>query len=486
MPWTARTTWKVARSEFADQFLSGGGLLIALKLWTHRSLGEIQRWLVNFGIDSRGGVAMIAGLAIIPLFVGLGLAIDGGRGYSAKSKLQSAIDAAGLAAGRAIGVGDVNGDLDMFFDSNYPADFLGGRIDSLDTFVDESAGTITISATATIPTAFMRVVGYDEMSVTARTVVQRAVNGIELALVLDDTGSMQSGGKITALKAAAHELLDFIYGEAETVEDTWIGVVPYRGLVNVGSGQTSWLTGYDPADYDPGAWGGCVEARAASFDQDDTPPDEQALVAFLWPSGPSNDWPPIDPGTSGKGPNKGCPSAILPLTAEKSVVAARIDALDASGGGGTQTSVGLIWGWRLVSPRWRTLWGGSDPSNLPLDYNTERMKKAVVFLTDGLTNFSNSAYTAYGFLSEGRLGTTNKSAADAILNGHLAATCEAMKSNGIEVYTIMFQLSDPDLEDLYSNCASSSAHFFNSPTNESLQVAFRQIGGRLTELRLAE
>ena len=114
------------------------------------------------------------------------------------------------------------------------------------------------------------------------------------------------------------------------------------------------------------------------------------------------------------------------------------------------------------------------------------MKKAVVFLTDGLTNFSSSAYTAHGFLSEGRLGTTNKSAADDILNQRIATMCQSMKNTGIEVYTIMFQLNDPDLEDLYRNCATSSSHFFNSPTNESLQTAFRQIGGRLTELRIAE
>ena len=51
--------------------------------------------------DQRGGVMMIVGLAIIPLFAMIGLAIDGGRGYMLKSKLSYAIDAAGLAGGRA-------------------------------------------------------------------------------------------------------------------------------------------------------------------------------------------------------------------------------------------------------------------------------------------------------------------------------------------------------------------------------------------------
>ena len=46
-------------------------------------------------------MAAIMGLAIIPLFAVVGLAIDTGRGYMLKSKLSYAIDAAGLAGGRA-------------------------------------------------------------------------------------------------------------------------------------------------------------------------------------------------------------------------------------------------------------------------------------------------------------------------------------------------------------------------------------------------
>ena len=51
--------------------------------------------------DQRGAVMAIVGLAIIPLFAMIGLAVDTGRGYMLKSKLSYAIDAAGLAGGRA-------------------------------------------------------------------------------------------------------------------------------------------------------------------------------------------------------------------------------------------------------------------------------------------------------------------------------------------------------------------------------------------------
>ncbi len=68
--------------------------------------------------DPRGGVGMIMGIAIIPLFAAIGLAVDSGRGYLVQSKLQAAIDAAGLAGGRAVGGGDPETDMVMFFEAN--------------------------------------------------------------------------------------------------------------------------------------------------------------------------------------------------------------------------------------------------------------------------------------------------------------------------------------------------------------------------------
>lgn len=434
--------------------------------------------------DQRGAVAALLGLLVVPLFIMLGLAIDGARAYLLKAKLQQAIDSAGLAGGQALGVGDPGEAIQMYFDANYPSDFMSGQIDAFDVTIDEDAGTVTVVATATIPTAFMRVAGIPDVTVNARTVIQRANTGIELALVLDDTSSMLDSGKIGALKDAAHELLQILYGNHDTLDNLWVAVVPYRGAVDVGSQHTDWLTGYDPAAFAPDSWAGCVEARAAPHDQDDVAPSSEPLVALLWPSEPGNPWPPL---SGSSGPNRGCPETeILPLTAERPTVDAQIDALNAAGGSGTQTLVGLVWGWRVVSPEWRGLWGGDTPGSLPLGYGEPRMRKAVVFLTDGLTNFSPSGYTAYGFLDEGRLGTTNKADADDILNVRLAAICGAMKAAGIELYTIMFQLNDPDLENLYRTCATSPSHFFNSPTNDALASAFRTIGTRLSQLRIAE
>ena len=83
--------------------------------------------------------------------------------------------------------------------------------------------------------------------------------------------------------------------------------------------------------------------------------------------------------------------------------------------GGTTGNLGLVWGWRTLSPKWRGLWGDAD---LPLDYGTDFMDKVVVIMTDGNNTFyacptpstrratyspairtTPSDYTAYGRLN---------------------------------------------------------------------------------------
>ena len=42
--------------------------------------------------------------------------------------------------------------------------------------------------------------------------------------------------------------------------------------------------------------------------------------------------------------------------------------------GGTTGNLGLAWGWRMVSPNWRGLWG--DTADLPLDYDTRSWRRS--------------------------------------------------------------------------------------------------------------
>lgn len=68
----------------------------------------------------------------------------------------------------------------------------------------------------------------------------------------------------------------------------------------------------------------------------------------------------------------------------------------------------------------------------------------------------------------------------------MLAVCNAMKSQGIIIFAITFQLSNTSTQDLYQSCATSPAHYFDSPSNDDLQDVFHEIGNELTNLRLAQ
>lgn len=451
-------------------------------LWKAGADVALSRWSTH--LDNRGAVTMLVGLAIIPLILALGIAVDGGIAYNAQSRLQGALDSAVLAGAKKIGadVEEMKAEARMFFNSNYPADYLGGRVVDFDADFDVNTRELNVEATVEVPTAFMGIVGIPTVDVYVDSKAQQLMSGIELALVLDITDSMNSsdpsgGTKLETLKDASSILLDVLYGENETADNVLISVVPYSSEVNVGTDRTDWLDDFDEDDFDPHEWKGCVEARGGTMDRDDTPPETEGLTAMLWPPvnsyfNPTND------------PNLYCPdSVILPLTEEKSVIADHIDDLVADGA--TLTTVGFVWGWRSISPRWRTAWGLPEG---PVDYEDSAIKKAIVFMTDGITVIHSGQrfYNAYGFTNDGRLGTRSPWRARREADDRLLESCTLAKEQGIEVFTVMYDLNNAFIEQLYRACASSPDHFFDAPNGSQLEAAFEDIAGRLVALHLSE
>ena len=458
--------------------------------------------LVRRFLDDRsGGVAMIVGMSLFVLAGALGVAVDSARGYSAKSKLQDAVDAAALAGAKAYSQGLTGGEDEtpkafastearMFFDANYASDFMGGVIADFDAQVDEASESIVVKAEATIPTSFMQIFGIHEVTVTGEAQVIAAQTSLELALVVDVTGSMNwtdSNGdvKIDSLEAAGLKLLDTLYSEETSLPGVYLSLVPYRAAVNIGH-RPSWLTGYNASQFSPHGWRGCVLARSAPQDQNDDPPSGSTnrFEAYLWPSSQYGFWAsyffgPYDP-------NQVCPTnEVIPLTDQRDTIEAGIRALDAQSGGGTQTSQGLVWGWRTISPQWQGRWKGATPNSMPLDSDEPNLIKAIVFMTDGIADIG-WELMAYGFLSEGRLGTTNEAAAEGEINSRLSTICQAIKDQGIQIFSVMFAVTDPTIESTYRDCASDPSSFFNSPTGDELESAFEAIGRKLASLRIAQ
>ncbi|MBV8938600.1 MAG: VWA domain-containing protein, partial [Alphaproteobacteria bacterium] len=457
----------------------------------------------------RGSVLPIVGMSLVAL-VGLsGMAVDMGRVQMVQSKLSSSLDAAGLAAGATVNTATVSTEVNKYFNANYPAGYLGSTVTAVNSTVSSDNMTISLSATATVPTTFMRVVGITTVTVTANSQITRSSKGMELVLVLDNTGSMNdpvnssnsSVSKISALKTAAATLVNNFYGSNTTVPNLWIGIVPFTQAVNIGTSYTGRMdTTYDATiNWTPTSWMGCVMARSAPYDTSDDPPSVKLFQQYFFPSSsPYNVWKttttshghttttyasPLD--STHQGPNLYCPQQVTPMTATKSTILNNINAMIA--GGDTDIDLGMVWGWRMISPRWRGLWGGEMNTNsLPLDYNTPKMNKVVILMTDGVNHYTPGNYTAYGFLSDGQLGTTNESTAENTLNSRTLALCTAMKQQGIIIYTIGFGSSSDVDTTLLQSCATQNSYFFLSPTNADLDNAFKAIGDSLANLRVSQ
>lgn len=453
----------------------------------------------HFFTAQEGGVAPIMGIAFLVLIGCVGSAIDMQRAQQVQTKLSSTLDSAGLAAGATLSTTNLETEAQKYTHANFNH-YFDANITEFSAQSNTDGSIITLSATAVMPTTFMRVLGVDTVTVRADSEITRASKGLELVMVLDNTGSMY-GSKLTSLKSAATDLVNILYGDNTTVDDLWIGLVPFSQAVNVGSSRSSWVEP-DGFDWGPTSWAGCVDAREADGrDITDDPPSVAAFPKYYWPCHQSyNGWFGTNSSrnncsTSGyvryksglgtsRGPNKYCPQPVTPLTASKSTIINAVNGMAAAGN--THINLGAAWGWRMLSPRWRGLWGGSmDSNSLPLDYNALNMNKAAIIMTDGAHTMSNGSHSAYWYLSDGRLGTTNSSTARNELDDRLLEVCTSMKNNNIIIYTVSFGSVGTSIQTMMRSCASQADYYFHSPSSSELQQAFRAIGDSLANLRVS-
>ncbi|MFO1154187.1 MAG: pilus assembly protein TadG-related protein [Rhodospirillales bacterium] len=479
----------------------------------HRWLRSFARLLGRGWRREDGNVAMMLGLLLIPLIGAVGLAVDSLRAYMLEDELQKSLDAAGLAAGRVTDTTNLSGEAQQVFDANF-ADARGyASVGDITININEDEGTISLSADAVVPTVFMRVLGHDSVDVHASTVINREIRQMELALVMDNTGSML-GQPIKDEIAGAKDLIANVYGSEETHDNLLVALVPFTAAVNVGPQHTDWLPATDQALKTPSpfaddtvngkAWKGCVMARTAPYDQSDDPPSVKKFDSYLYPKDVDNAFPPVKAKVTdennGTGPNLGCGTpSILPLTHEKSKVIAAIDKMGAWHRGGTTSNLGLAWGWRVLSPRWRGLWGGNTPADRPLDYNNALSDKVIVLLTDGNNQFYDwdqpdgksspdgprgSDYTAYGRLND--LGVSTIAAGNDLLDTRMATLCTKIKAEGIIMYTITYGATpDKATKTLFQNCATSPDYYFHAPDGATMKAVFKKVGRQLGNLRIS-
>lgn len=432
-------------------------------------------------VENQRGVTIAAFAIVIPIVMAAtGVAVDMSRAYMVKKRLGQSIDAAALAtAGSSLTEDALEDRMEAFFYKNFEDGNIG-TVQSLN--MDNQDQEITINATARVDTTFMKIWGHNHMDIYAETTVQKELQGIEVALVMDNTGSMASYNNISALRTAATSFVNIMFDRAPDPEVIKIGLVPYSTSVNTGRyglGQnpdgTQYADGvpfvnnphgiaYTTDYYSDEGWIGCV----IEDEPDDITDHEGPWNMYRYCRDDDDDpychlnWY----GQVRRDPNYVCPTSyVTPLTSDQDYLIERIGTMNARGH--TLGNYGMAWGWRVISPDF--------PFEEGAAYDNPDWRKAVIMMTDG-QNTMHSYYSAYGPTQDHSINASD-------LNNKFEEVCEAMKEDGIVLYTITFTSSiNESTKDYYRDCATDTTKYYDAPSQADLIEAFEAISRELSNL----
>ena len=203
------------------------------------------RLLARLLHDHKGNVLAIVGAGLVPLTIMIGSGVDLSRAYMAKSKMQSACDAASLAARRVMKNDALNDTVrntgQEFFTFNFPQGQYGAQAFT-PVITRPEAGVIRVNASTAIPTAIMRLFGFETLPVAVSCDASLNFVNTDIVLVLDVTGSMNDPVDGTRKIDALQDAVMALYDELAPIQTQLTaqglrlryGVVPYSSTVNVG------------------------------------------------------------------------------------------------------------------------------------------------------------------------------------------------------------------------------------------------------------
>ncbi len=271
-------------------------------------------------LRSRGIAALLSTLMVLGVMSMVGLAIDVGMMYGVQTKLSAAADAAALATARSLGRGGGSGPTasdiaQAYFNANMPNGYLFASTTAPTTSVDTSVAnirTVRITAQATVPTLFLRLLT-NQQNISVNAAASR--RDVNLVMVLDKSGSMSSSGSCAPMIAAAQGFTNnFTPGRDN------LGLVVFGGSYYVGyalptTGVRDFTTGSPnlttaigniTCNGNTGSAQGITQAKLM-LDKLNQPGAINAIVFFTdgQPNGLTADWPiamavtPVYPNSTG-------------------------------------------------------------------------------------------------------------------------------------------------------------------------------------------
>jgi Flp pilus assembly protein TadG len=437
---------------------------------------KLRHALAGFASARGGNVAITFAMATLPIIGGVGAAVDFSRANSVKSAMQAALDSTALMLSKEAATGTA-GQLQ----TNATAYFKGlfnrpeaQSITIIASYTTEGGSAVVVNGSVDVPTNFMGIFGYNMMTVNSSSTAKWGSTRLRVALVLDNTGSMASAGKMTALKTATNSLLTQLKNAATTNGDVYVSIVPFVKDVNLGAANytSSWID-WTEWDANHGTCSKNRSDRSSCLDHNGTwtPDDHSTWNGCVVDRGNSSGPDTANYDTNVGAPTIGitaslyaaeqyssCPQAVMPLNYDWSAMTSLVNNMNPAGN--TNQAIGLQVGWMSLA-------GGGPFSVPPMDSNYQ-YQQIIILLTDGL-NTQDRWYT-------------NQSSIDA----RQQLTCNNIKAAGVTLYTIQVNTDGDPTSTLLKNCASTSDKFYLLTSANQIVTTFNTIGTNLTQLRVAK
>ncbi|MBS0529825.1 MAG: pilus assembly protein [Proteobacteria bacterium] len=225
---------------------------------------RISNSVARFGHNNRGNIAPIFAIALLPMLGFVGAAVDYTRANAARSSMQAAMDSAVLmvskdaAANPTLTSDQITQAAQQYFTALYHnTDALNVSISAVYTpSTTAAAAQILLSGSGSIKTDFMKVAGFSQLNFNTSSTSTWGNTRMRVAMVLDNTGSMQDNGKIGALINSAQSMVDSLSAFSKTSGDVYISLIPFAKDVNVnGVVDPSYIKWSSPAGTsNPDTW----------------------------------------------------------------------------------------------------------------------------------------------------------------------------------------------------------------------------------------
>lgn len=303
--------------------------------------------------------------------------------------------------------------------------------------------------------------GQGTVSLSASSEVLWGIKKLNLALGLDNTGSMSSSAKMSNLKTAAHNLLTTLKNAAKSPGDIKVAIVPFATDVNAGTSNVNapWIDWTDweavngscsKNDYTTksscelhsktwtpkphSAWNGCVYDRDQNNDVTNTATVAGSPATLFRAHQAAN-----------------CPTSMMPLSEDWTALNAKIDQMTPTGN--TKVTIGLAWGFQVISP--------AAPFNAPaID-----LDKVIILMTDGDN-------------------TQNRwSSSGSVIDARTSKACDNIKAANIKLYTVRVINGDATL---LQGCATKPEMYYDVQQAAQLSSVFSAIAQNLANLRITK